>query len=170
MHSVEASFYKAVVWALLPEHDRSLANVVFLVVTGPSLVVGFTSSVLFAHWSMKTRLIAVLVCSEAMRFTYSDDGLETAPQVFAGLDNVVRVHGHPLPVNRCFKGDDVWVANATDLTRPKCAARRRSLVDSGLASMGATCVLARRRNSALAENPTHDWMCVLEHYLIEAQQ
>ncbi|KAF2364799.1 hypothetical protein FHG87_004446 [Trinorchestia longiramus] len=61
----------AVGWALLPKRDRSLVNVVLLVVTGPSLVAGFTSSVPFAHWSMKASLVAVLVCSGVMRFTTS---------------------------------------------------------------------------------------------------
>ncbi|KAF2357329.1 hypothetical protein FHG87_011914 [Trinorchestia longiramus] len=67
--SVAASLYRAVGWALLPGCDRSLGNVVLLVVTRPSLVAGFTSSVLFAHWSMKASLVTVLVCSAAMRFT-----------------------------------------------------------------------------------------------------
>ncbi|KAF2356622.1 hypothetical protein FHG87_012627 [Trinorchestia longiramus] len=38
----------------------------------------------------------------------STEGLETAPEGFAGLENVVRVHGYPLPVNECIKGGDVW--------------------------------------------------------------
>ncbi|KAF2344278.1 hypothetical protein FHG87_024966 [Trinorchestia longiramus] len=64
------------VWALLPERDCSLVNVVLvlLVVTKPTLVAGFTSSVLFAHWSMKASLVAVLVCSGTMRFTTEDLG------------------------------------------------------------------------------------------------
>ncbi|KAF2357220.1 Dbl (DH) domain, partial [Trinorchestia longiramus] len=65
--SVAASLYRAVGWALLPERDCSLVNVMLLVVTVPSLVTGFTSSVLFAHWSMKASLVEVLVCSGAMR-------------------------------------------------------------------------------------------------------
>ncbi|KAF2346460.1 hypothetical protein FHG87_022786 [Trinorchestia longiramus] len=69
MQSIAASLYRAVGWALLPERDRSLGNVALLVVMGPSLVAGLTSSVTFAHWSMKASLVAVFVCRGAMRFT-----------------------------------------------------------------------------------------------------
>ncbi|KAF2362467.1 Alpha/Beta hydrolase fold [Trinorchestia longiramus] len=44
----------------------------------------------------------------------SNDGPEKAPEGFAGFDNVVRVHGHPLPVNGYFKAMDV-AGNATGL-------------------------------------------------------
>ncbi|KAF2366338.1 hypothetical protein FHG87_002900 [Trinorchestia longiramus] len=54
------TLYRALGWALLTKRDRLLVNVVLLVETRPSLVAGFSSSVLFAHWSMTTSLVAIM--------------------------------------------------------------------------------------------------------------
>ncbi|KAF2364531.1 Cation/H+ exchanger [Trinorchestia longiramus] len=73
------------------------------------------SSCLRTGSAQTTHILPRTTRSNYTRPVKIDDGLETASEDFAGLDNVVRVHGHPLSVNRCFKGSDVWVANATGI-------------------------------------------------------
>ena len=98
----------------------------------------------------------------------SDDTLKTTSESLAVFDNVVPAHDHPFPVDGCSEVSNVWVAN---IARPGLNMRPEDAVQwIGVWREWRPHVFDQKEKFCCCRKFALDWMCVLGHHPVEAQQ